>query len=257
MARNNWNRDELIVAFNLYCKTPFTKINSSNKGVKDLSDIIGRSVSAVALKLANFARLDPALQERNIAGMKHGSKGEEEIWNMFNNNWNELAFESEKILAKYKGASLESSSNISTDYLPISGIEREALVKIRVNQAFFRKTVLASYDNQCCITGISTQELLVAGHIIPWSIDEINRVNPANGICLNALHDRAFDKGLLTITPDYKVKISKRLLDGTDKKLLDSFFLPFEGRRIISPQKFKPSREFLEYHNINIFNGNA
>ena len=102
MISNNWSREELIVAFNLYCKTPFTKINASNKAVKELAPILGRSASSVALKLANFARLDPALQERNIAGMRHGSKGEVVIWNEFNGNWEDLAYQSEQILAKLK-----------------------------------------------------------------------------------------------------------------------------------------------------------
>jgi putative restriction endonuclease len=90
MENKNWSKDELIVAFNLYCKTPFTKINATNKGVVELAGEIGRSPSAVALKLANFARLDPELQKRNISGMTHGSKVEAEIWQEFNNNWEEF-----------------------------------------------------------------------------------------------------------------------------------------------------------------------
>lgn len=253
MAKNNWSRTELIVAFNLYCKTPFTKINSSNKGVQELSQIIGRSVSAVALKLANFARLDPALQGRNISGMSHGSKGEEEIWTEFNSNWEVLAFESERILAEYKGNSIEREIAIpEIEELPF-GKERESLVKVRVNQAFFRSSVLASYNNKCCITGISIPELLVAGHIIPWSIDEKNRTNPANGLCLNALHDKAFDKGLITITPDYMIKLSEKLLENVRKVDSEIFFLPFAAKKIILPNKFLPHREFLEYHNSDIF----
>lgn len=254
MARNNWTREELIVAFNLYCKTAFTKINLSNKGVKELSKIIGRSNSAVALKLANFARLDPALQERNISGMSHGGKGEEEIWKEFSNNWEDLAYESEKILATYNESPLEYSANISVQDLPTEGKEREALVKIRVNQSFFRKTVLASYDNKCCITGISITELLVASHIIPWSMDIKNRMNPANGLCLNSLHDKAFDNGLVTVTPDYVIKLSPRIFDVLKKNNpSDLFLLPYEGRKINKPQKFRPLTEFLEYHNQNIF----
>lgn len=253
MAQNNWTRNELIVAFNLYCKTPFTKINSSNKGVQELARIIGRSVSAVALKLANFARLDPALQGRNISGMSHGSKGEEEIWNEFNSNWEGLAFESERILADYKGSFIENVVEVSEiEELPI-GKEGESLVKVRVNQAFFRSAVLASYNSKCCITGISIPELLVAGHITPWSIDQKNRTNPANGLCLNALHDRAFDKGLMTITPDYTIKLSDKLLENVRKVDSELFFLPFEAKKITLPNKFLPHREFLEYHNANIF----
>jgi len=251
MAKHNWSREELIVAFNLYCKTPFTKINASNKGVKALAPVIGRSASAVALKLANFARLDPALQERNISGMSHGSKGEAEIWNEFNCNWEELAWQSENILAELKNDSVQNTADILKENLPAEGKERELFVKTRVNQSFFRKTILASYDNHCCITGISLPGLLVASHIVPWAVDKDNRMNPCNGLCLNALHDKAFDKGLITITPDCTIKISKILK--AKKSKTDTFFTPYSGRKITLPQKFYPSKEFIEYHNKYIF----
>jgi len=253
MQKHNWTREELIVAFNLYCKTPFAKIDTRNSGVKELAHIIGRSVSAVALTLVNFARLDPALRARNVSGMRHGSKAQEKIWNEFAGNWESLAFESERILADYKKTPVEESARIFTDDLNIEGRERESIVKTRVNQNFFRATVLASYNNHCCITGISVPELLVAGHIIPWATDKKNRMNPANGLCLNALHDRAFDKGLLTITPDYTVKLSAPLLEKLKKIKSELFFLPYNGQKIQLPSKFLPLKEFFEYHNSVIF----
>jgi putative restriction endonuclease len=251
VANENWNREELVAAFNLYCKTPFTKINARNEAIIGLSVILGRSPSSVALKLANFARLDPALQKRNITGMRHGSKAEAEIWNEFSNNWEELAYRSELILAKFKKERIEDSSGIVTKDLPGEGRERKAVVKTRVNQSFFRQTILASYDNKCCITGISLPQLLVASHIVPWAVDKENRMNPCNGLCLNALHDLAFDRGLITITADYRVRISnllKRQQFGADP-----FFAPFDDKGITLPQRFTPSKEFILYHNREVF----
>jgi putative restriction endonuclease len=253
LGRENWTRDELIVAYNLYCKTPFTKINSSNKGVVELSKIIGRSVSAVALKLANYARLDPALQNRNISGMKHGSKGEEIIWNEFNNNWDELSLESEKLLAQFKGVSLEKSAEIETIDIPEVGLEREAIIMARVNQGFFRKTVLSSYDNKCCVTGIEIPELLIASHIIPWKGNEKLRLNPQNGICINRLHDKAFDAGYMTIDNNYKIKLSPAIKKLESKDWIQKFFLPYDNKEIILPQRFYPDKICLEYHYDNIF----
>lgn len=247
MPRNNtWEKQELILAFNLYCKLTFTRINASNKAVKELAEIIGRSNNAVAIKLANFARLDPALQARNVKGMSHGGHGEEEIWNEFNSDWENLAFESEIILARFKGENIESSANIVTSDLPREGKERDAIVKVRVNQSFFRNTIMASYSSRCCITGISTPELLIASHIIPWSEDIPNRVNPSNGLCLNALHDKAYDKGLIAITPDYTILLSDTLLKSCAND--DPYFRPFQNRKINLPNKFLPSRDFLQYH---------
>lgn len=251
MKNTVWRREELIVAFNLYCKLPFGKINSRNKAVTELASVIGRSTSAVALKLANFARLDPALQERNISGMSHGSKGESEIWNEFDGNWEEPAYQSEQILAQFKNDTVENVAGIIREDLPAEGKEREVLVMARVNQSFFRKTILASYNNRCCITGISVPELLVASHIVPWAVDKKNRMNPRNGLCLNALHDKAFDAGLITITSDYMVKVSKTLK--SPQTGTNSFFTLYENKKIILPQRFLPSSEFIEYHNNHVF----
>lgn len=253
MPKNKWTREEHIVAFNLYCKIPFTKINANNKEIQQIASVIGRSSGSVAMKLANFARHDPALQARSISGLAQGAKGEEEVWNEFNGNWELLAYESERILAQYRKNSLEESANIFTGDLPPEGMEREAVVKIRVNQTFFRNSVLASYDFKCCITGIAVSELLVASHIIPWSVNSAHRTNPANGICFNALHDKAFDIGLMTITPDYKIRFSERLFDRVKKIEYDTFFYPYKNKQIALPQKFYPIKEFLEYHNMKIF----
>ena len=184
--------------------------------------------------------------------MTHGSKGEVQIWNEFHDNWEELAYQSERILAKYKNASIEKAAEIVFEDLPPEGKERESLIKIRVNQSFFRRTILASYDNQCCITGIAIPDLLIASHIIPWSVDEKNRMNPCNGLCLNALHDRAFDKGLITITPDYYTRVSK-IISKTEIESL-AFITQFADKRITLPQRFLPTKEFIEYHNKYIFN---
>src|SRR6185503_11567604 len=166
MASNNknrlWSRDELIIAFNLYCKIPFGKIDQRNPVVIALANALGRTPASLSWKLANFARLDPALQSRGIKGASHGSKGEVEVWEEFNNNWDSLAFESERLLAQLTNQSVEELNHLDEDELPKEGKERERLVKVRVNQRFFRTTVLASYESRCCITGLAIPSLLSA-----------------------------------------------------------------------------------------------
>lgn len=253
MASNKWTREELILAFNLYCKIPFGTIHIRNPQIIALAKILGRTPSAVSWKLANLASLDPTLRKRNIAGASHGAKLDAEVWKEFNNNWEKLSFESERLLAEKIGRPVEKVANIETFDLPKAGKEREAFVKIRVNQSFFRKAVLAAYDFKCCITGLGITELLNASHIIPWSKDEVNRVNPRNGLCLNAIHDRAFDRGLLTITPDFKIKISKSIKrNGVDSALQD-FLFRYDGTEIKIPTRFLPDAKFLKYHNKSVF----
>lgn len=255
MAQNNWSREEHILAFNLYCKIPFTKINANYAPVQELALLIGRTNGSVAMKLANFARLDPALKARHISGLTQGAKGEEVVWDEFNSDWNKLSWESEKILAKYKGTTIESLNSLNEEEIIVEGLERETRVKARVNQSFFRKIVLAAYNNTCCITGINKQELLIASHIIPWAANTELRVNPTNGLCLNALHDKAFDNGLIAIRPeDYSLILSSEL---KQKKFLspscETNFINYENKQIILPDKFLPSREFLDYHYNKIF----
>jgi putative restriction endonuclease len=253
MNRTNWSREELILAFNLYCKTPFGKIHIHNPEIIALSKILRRTPSAVSWKLANFARLDPALKKRAIIGATHGGKGEIEIWDEFNQDWENLSFESERLLARLTGKSFEQLLHIDENELPKNGKERETVVRIRVNQNFFRATVLAAYSFSCCITGLSVVELLNASHIIPWSLNIENRVNPRNGLCLNAILDRAFDRGLLTILPNYTIKISAVLKKLSKNIAVKDFLLRYDGLSIKRPERFLPDINFLFYHNEKIF----
>ena len=250
MRRREWSRDELIVAFNLYCKIPFGRIHIRNASVIELAKAIGRTPSAVSWKLANFARLDPALKKRNIAGATHGAKAEVEIWNEFSNDWEKLTFESELLLEQMTGRFSEHVEEMQQ--FP-RGKTREALVRTRVNQGFFRAAVLAAYEVRCCITGLSISQLLNASHIVPWSVDVKNRTNPRNGLCLNALHDRAFDCGLLTVTPELKVKISPRLKTYSVDKGAREFLLRFNDSAVSLPRRFAPEGDFLRYHNKMVF----
>ena len=253
MNRKNWSREELILAFNLYCKTPFGRIHIRNPEIIALAKILGRTPSAVSWKLANFARLDPSLKKRAILGASHGGKGEIEIWDEFSQDWESLSFESERLLAKMTGKSIEQLANIDENELPRQGKEREALVRIRVNQNFFRAAVLTAYNFRCCITDLSVPELLNASHIIPWSKSNENRVNPRNGLCLNAIHDRAFDRGLLTILPDYTIKISPVIKKLSKNIAVKDFLLRYDGLTIKRPERFLPDTYFLSYHNEKIF----
>ena len=249
---NKWSYNELIIALNLYYKIPFSKINSKQQSIIKLAKLINRTPSSVALKLVNFARLDPALQSRKISGMKHGAKADVEIWNEFYGDLGKLAFESESIISTYNNKPIEITSGIETLNLPQEGIEREALIKVRVNQNFFRSAILAAYENKCCITSLNIPSLLVASHIIPWSKDETNRMNLSNGLCLNPLHDKAFDLGLITVTQSFKVKLSSSIFKSKDSTAKE-FLIQFDDHTINLPYKYLPDKKFLEYHNNNIF----
>jgi putative restriction endonuclease len=245
----DWSREEHILAFNLYCKIPFGQIHMHNPRVIQLAELLGRKVGAVSLKLSNFARLDPALQARGIKGMSHGAKGEEEVWEEFADHPETLAFESERLLAEWLHKPIEEVADVDTDDLPPAGREREAVVRVRVNQSFFRDRILSAYNFRCCVTGLTVQPLLTASHIIPWAEDEKNRLNPRNGLCLNALHDRAFDRHLMWIEDDYVIRFSRRLGEsaGADDETV-RWLTSFDGTQLLLPKKFAPAADFLRRH---------
>lgn len=207
-----WSREELILAINLYCKLPFGKMHKTNAAIVALAELIGRTPSSVALKLGNFASFDPKLKARGIKGAANASKLDKAIWDEFYNNWDNALLQSEALLAQKQHSTIEEINGLALEHLPKDGKEKERFVKTRVNQSLFRNIVLATYNHECCITGLKKDEFLIASHIIPWSKDDKNRLNPMNGLCLNALHDKAFDSGLITIRPDdYTILLSSEL----------------------------------------------
>lgn len=224
-------------------------MHSLNPKVKELAKLIGRTPGSVAYKLVNLASLDPVQKARGIKGAGNASKLDVEIWKRFFSNWDELPYESEKLLAKYKKLSIEQLIAVKEDELPKAGKVRQQLVKVRVNQNFFRSVILASYNISCCITGIQHTSLLIAGHIRPWGLDEKNRLNPHNGLAMNSLHDKAFEAGLITILPDYTVRVCTELKKRPKDEPIKNYFLRYEKQSITLPTRFLPDKEFLTYHN--------
>lgn len=250
---NKWTKEETIVAFNVYCKIPFKNSSKAHPMIVKYASILGRSPSALNMKIGNIGRLDPDLKERNITGLVHGAKMEEDVWNEFYGNPERLAFESEKIIAKLSNKSIEDSTAIQIFDLP-KGVERSAIVRQRVNQSFFRSVVMCAYDFRCCISGVKTPQLVEACHIIDWSEDPKNRTNPKNGLCMNSFFHKTYDKYLLAITPDMSIIVSDKLFQCATEKYFYNYLKEINGRKILLPNKFFPDRELLANHYYKFIN---
>jgi len=248
-----WSRDELIVAMNLYCKLPFGQLHHRNPVIIALANRLGRTPGSLAMKLCNLASLDPVQKARGISGLSGAGAGDRAVWEEFHKDWERLAFESELLLAKLEGKPLEAGAGIQEDDLPREGRERQRVVRQRVNQRFFRTAVLAANGGRCCITGLAVQDLLIASHIIPWAKDTANRVNPRNGLCLNALHDCAFDRGFITLGGNLKVAVSPLLKAAPIQQVTKKFLLDYEGAGIRLPDRFLPDANLLDWHRNNVF----
>lgn len=255
-----WSREETILAFDLYCRVPFSKINKHNPDIIELANLLGRTPSSVGLKMANLANFDKELRARNISGMSNASKLDGEIFREFESDWDGLSYQAQVIKAKLKGTTIEAVVEddvvLEIEKLP-PGEYREQVMKSRVGQYFFRTAVLSAYRNRCCVTGIVLPEVLVASHIKPWTKSDAKteRTNPSNGLCLNALHDKAFDRGLITIDKDYRIVNSAKISSATMDEDTKEWFTSYEGKQIILPDRFYPDKAFIEYHNDVIFQG--
>jgi putative restriction endonuclease len=120
--------------------------------------------------------------------------------------------------------------------------------KARVNQDFFRDTILLDYETQCCVCGLNVPECLRASHIVGWAEDDENRMNPTNGLCLSATYDAAFDRHLISFDEDYRMIFSSSLKEFYSNEAFKTQFVAFEGKQILKPKRFCPDQVFLEKH---------
>lgn len=246
--RSNWTESELIVVLSLYLVTPFGRMHAKNPHVVAISKKINRTPSAVALKLVNFASLDPEHMSRGVRGMQNSSALDRKVWQTYYGKWELLANSIDDFDDKIEAIDDGEIKRRTTLPTEASGIRT-----YRTQQTFFRRCVVSAYDSKCCITGISTTQLLRASHIIPWAISPTDRLNPSNGICLNTLHDAAFDQGLITFDPTLHLKCSRTLHKQMPETIYEQFFARFTDRQIALPERFAPNLDFVRYHREKIF----
>ena len=206
------------------------------------------------MKLGNIASLDPAITSTGRAGLKRASANDRAMWDEMHSDWEAFAVESERAITAVQAEDESPDRPTEDDHDDPMGQDRTVVATARVGQSFFRKAVLSAYNERCCITGLSIPTLLVASHIVPWSHDDSNRVNPRNGLLLSALHDKAFDNGLLTINDDMTVLVSSKHMV-SDDEFFSMSVEAYDGRQIHLPEKFQPGLEFLAYHREHIFQG--
>ena len=259
-----WTREHSIIALNLYCKLPFGKLHRGNPVIIQVAERMGRTAGSLAMKLCNFASLDPVLRARGIRGLPRVSHQDREASGQdFQENLATRAEESEQLMHDL----FTRDANKEVDFLegdkvrletaskaPLGATETKATLRVRRGQQFFRQSILNAYGVRCCVSGINVPQLLVASHIKPWRDFPRERLDPRNGLCLSALHDAAFDAGLIALNTKFALMLSKRLSDHMPQSALEQNFAVFEGKAIRLPDKLaEPDREYLRYHRESIF----
>ncbi len=259
-TRKRWSEEETVLALYLYFQLPFGKLHSGNPEIRQLATALGRSSSSVAMKLCNFASLDPKITESGRKGLAGASELDRATYAEFGKNWSGLVAHAESMWATRvecgEPAFTHDRLNESRSefrFEPYQGASTtQAFIQQRVGQDFFRRAVLANYEETCCITGIANPRLLIASHIKPWGKDTENRHNPSNGLLLSATFDRAFDRGLITVDSNRRIQVSRQLRESQSSETRD-YFEQFERASLRPAIRFDPNPDFLDWHNNHCF----
>ena len=118
-------------------------------------------------------------------------------------------------------------------------------VRVRIHQARFRGRVVSAYAERCAICRLKEVRLLDAAHIT-GDLETEGEPKVSNGLALCSIHHRAFDHDLVTVSPDYEVHVSTRLLEDDDGPMLE-VLKTFDRRSIVVPRRteWKPDRQRL------------
>lgn len=248
-----WQRDELLLVMILYCRIPFGRQRSGAVEVIELAEALERTPGSVAMKLNNLTSLDPQERTRGVKGLDGASRLDRLVWNEFQQDWERLVLESERLRAQVSQKRDFLAIGADADPLAEGETEVDGTARVRLAQGFFRRMVLTAYRDRCCVSGNPLPELLVASHILPWASHPQHRVNPRNGLCLSHLYDAAFDRGLITFDEDCRLVVSKRIRDHLSNVAIHDNFARYQGKPFNPPEKFYPDRVFLAGHRDLVF----
>jgi putative restriction endonuclease len=249
--RLGWTRDQLLIALRLYLRSTFGRLHGRNPEIVQLAGRIGRTPSALAMKACNFAGLDPVFLASNRRGLSGASDADRALWREFAENAEQVAAEAEDAFARLEPDA--AAAELESVRPPAGETDVLRVIRARRVQAFFRAAVLVSYESSCAVTGLAVPELLVASHIIPWGTSVERRADPTNGICLSALFDRAFDRGLMTLDADLRVVVAPTLLKAAGAANLDCSIREAHGRHIRLPARLPPDVAALAHHRERVF----
>lgn len=136
---------------------------------------------------------------------------------------------------------------------PLASYGKEYLIKGRLGQGAFRILVTSAYNRNCAISGEKALPVLQAAHIKPYNENGPNSVD--NGILLRSDLHILFDRGYITVTPNYKIEVSGKIKEEFDN---GKHYYSYNGNKLsVLPQLSdeRPNLDFINWHNENIFRG--
>jgi putative restriction endonuclease len=123
-------------------------------------------------------------------------------------------------------------------------------VRPRVGQGVFRLAVTDAYGRACAVTNEHSLPALEAAHIRPYG--EGGEHDIRNGLLLRSDLHRLFDRGYVTVTPEHRLEVSRRLKDDFSN---GKSYYPLQGQAIALPTQSTvwPDPELLRWHNDSVF----
>ena len=226
---------------------PYVLRDCRRRGELHGAKVGSKIVYTRAMKCCNSASLDPSQQARGISGLRKASRLDEKSGTISDQDAECIGYQSELAFAGLTQTKPRESDAV--EWEDIQGLDRHVVTKVRVNQHLFRSIILTGYRFECAVCRLPIPSLLVAAHIVPWSADKSQRMNPRNGICLCSLHDKAFDAGILIIEPDFRILIDKGIAKRHSKnQAVERFLLNYSGHTISLPDRWHPDPGLLRLH---------
>jgi putative restriction endonuclease len=122
----------------------------------------------------------------------------------------------------------------------------------RLGQGSFRVLVTDAYKRRCALTGSPVLHVLEAAHIKPYAEGGPHAVT--NGILFRQDVHTLFDRGYITVTPEYRVEVSRRIKEEFEN---GHEYYSAHGKQIVLPDTvdLRPTADFLAWHNQQVFVG--
>jgi putative restriction endonuclease len=159
----------------------------------------------------------------------------------------------ELLIQKYLQPQLVEKETQLTLEEPASQYGKSVLIKVRLGQSAFRILVTDAYNRKCAISGERTLPVLEAAHIKPYAKSGTHVIS--NALLLRSDIHKLFDTGYMTVTPNHKVEVGKRIKEEFEN---GKEYYRFHGNDIFNlPNKSlnKPEKGFVEWHNENVYKG--
>lgn len=241
-----WTEEETLFLFKVFLTESPRGLGSGSPRILEIADMLSRTPGSIHRKLEDIRSNDPGY----IASGRRATNAAQFV----KDTWTALGDNHDVIVRMMNDAYLhfcEDSFEVGTILLDEinPGIDVPYESTRRSGQQMFRLLVAGNYDRRCCITGISTPELLVASHIKPWADSSpTERTDPRNGLYLNRLHDGLFDRYLMTLDEDLRIVYSDEVRENNDEDVFERFFGRSENARIRMPSKYEIDENLIAYH---------